>query len=203
MIRYAIAAVVAAVVALSPLQAGEFNKKLNIGDAAPEWKNLPGTDDRQHSLADLKDKDVVVMVITCNHCPVAQAYQERIVAFAKQHAGPNSKVALVAINVNNLEEDKMPKMKERAKEAGFNFSYLYDESQQIGRAYGASVTPEFFVLNKERKIVYMGAMDDSQNVKNVKHNYLEPAVEAALKGQKPATAETQAKGCSVKYENKK
>jgi len=200
MIRFATALLVAAGMALaSPALAGEFNKKVSIGDAAPAFTSLEGVDGKMHSLADYKDKDVLVVVITCNHCPVAVAYEDRIIAFAKKYASDaKSKVGLVAINVNNLDADKLPKMKERAKEKGFNFPYLYDASQKIGRELGASVTPEFFVLNKERKIVYMGAMDDNQN--NPKVNYLEPAVEATLKGETIKTKETRARGCSVKYE---
>lgn len=198
MIRFAIALVVAGL-ASAPLQAGEFNKKLNIGDAAPAFASLEGVDGKTYSLDSFKDKDVVVISITCNHCPVAVAYEDRIISFAKKVASsPDSKVAFVAINVNNLEADKLPKMKERAKEKGFNFPYLYDPSQKIARELGASVTPEFFVLNKDRKIVYMGALDDSQNSPKV--NYLEPAVEAALKGETPKTKETRARGCTVKYE---
>ncbi len=195
-------AVLALVVALTvPASAGKFNKKVSIGDAAPTFSELPGVDDKTHSLADFKDKDVLVVVVTCNHCPVAVAYEDRLIAFTKKYAsGSDSKVGLVAINVNNLEADKLPKMKERAKEKGFNFPYLHDESQAIGRSLGASVTPEFFVLNKERKIVYMGAMDD--NLNNPKTDYLSPAVDAALKGEKISTTETRARGCSVKYENK-
>jgi peroxiredoxin len=199
MFRLTLALGLAASLALAgTAQAGKYNRKLNIGDAAPTFAGLPGVDGQSHSLADFKDKDVVVVVVTCNHCPVAVAYEDRIINFAKKHAGPDSKVALVAINVNNLEADKLPKMKERAQEKGFNFPYLYDESQKVGRDYGASVTPEFFVLNKERKIVYMGAMDDDMNSPKV--NYLEAAVTSALKGDKPAEAETRARGCGVKYE---
>jgi peroxiredoxin len=181
---------------------GQYNRRLSVGDQAPAWVGLPGTDGKSHSLADLHDKDVVVVVFTCNHCPVAVAYEDRIINFANKHAGPDSKVAVVAINVNNIDKDRMPKMKERAAEKGFPYPYLYDETQQIGRQYGASVTPEFFVLNKERKVVYMGAMDNNMNVAKATANYLEPAVEAALHGQTPAKAETRAMGCSMKYENK-
>jgi peroxiredoxin len=179
--------------------AGEFNKKLNIGDAAPAWENLPGTDDKNHSLADLKDKDVVVLVFTCNSCPVAVGYDDRIIAFAKKHAGKDSKVALVAVNVNVIEEDRLPKMKEHAKEKGFTFPYLFDESQKIARAYGATYTPEFFVLNKERKIAYMGAMDDKNSEASAKVNYLEPAVTALLKGEKTEKGETLGRGCLIRY----
>src|SRR5262249_21863064 len=151
--------------------------------------------------SDLKDKDVVVVVVTCNHCPVAVAYEDRIIEFAKKYtSSPESKVGLVAINVNNNNTDKLDKMKERAKTKGFNVTYVYEESQKIGRDLGATKTPEFFVLNKERKVVYMGAMDDSQPVKNVKKRYLEDAVDALLKGEKISTTETAARGCSVQYE---
>ena len=109
-------------VGFSPAQGGgKFNKKIKIGAAAPTYANLPGVDGKSHSLADLKDKDVVVLVITCNHCPVAVGYEDRIVEFAKKHAGSGSKVGFVAINVNTIEADKLPRMVERAKEKGFNF----------------------------------------------------------------------------------
>jgi peroxiredoxin len=193
MVRCAVAALM--VVALTlPLQAGEFNKKVSIGDACPTFTGLDGVDGKTHSLGDYK-QDVVVVIVTCNHCPVAVAYEDRIIEFTKKYAG---KVAVVAINVNNLDADKLPRMKERAKEKGFNFDYIYDPSQKIGKELGATVTPEFFVLNKERKIVYMGAMDDAQNSPKV--NYLDPAVDAALKGEKPVKTETRARGCGVKYE---
>ena len=95
-------------------------------------------------------------------------------------------------------------MKERAKKKGFPYSYLHDDSQKIGRALGATVTPEIFVLNKERKIVYMGRFDDSwQKAENVKKKYLEDAVNALLKGEKIAQAETSPYGCSVVYKEEK
>jgi peroxiredoxin len=200
MIRYAAAALVAVGLAVAG-QAGEFNKKLNIGDAAPAFSQLEGVDGKMHALADYKDKDVLVVVITCNHCPIAVAYEDRIIDFAKKHtASPDSKIGLVAINVNNLEQDKLDKMKERAKEKGFNFPYLYDPSQKIAKELGATKTPEFFVLNKDRKVVYMGAMDDSNNPKSAKVNFLEDAVKSALSGSKPEKAETAARGCSVKFD---
>lgn len=198
MYRSVAAAVVGAGMFLTLItQAGEFNKKLSIGDAAPTWSDLPGVDGKTHALDDLKDKDVVVVVFTCNHCPVAMAYEDRIIAFTKKYAGKDSKLAVVAICANDLDEDRLPKMKERAESKGFNFPYLYDESQKAGRAFGATVTPEFFVLNKERKVVYMGAMDDAMY--DPKVSYLEKAVTATLKGEKPEKAETRARGCSVKY----
>lgn len=177
--------------------AGEFNQTLNVGDEAPAWEKLPGTDGREHALADLKDKDVVVVVFTCNSCPVAVGYEDRILALAKQHA---EKVAFVAINVNRIPEDSLEQMKLRAEEKGFPFAYLFDESQQIAREYGAQSTPEFFVLNKERKIVYMGALDDSTDAAAVKTQYLAAAIAAALEGKAPATQETYPHGCRIRFE---
>jgi peroxiredoxin len=176
--------------------AAEYNPTLNIGDAAPAWKDLPGVDDAKHSLDDLKDKKLVVVAFTCNSCPVATDYEDRIIALAKKRAGD---VALVAINVNRITDDSLPKMQERAREKKFPFSYLYDETQQIARDYGATFTPEFFVLGPDRKIVYMGGMDDNSNPSAVKNNYLEPAIEAALEGKAPAVRETVARGCRIRY----
>jgi peroxiredoxin len=179
--------------------AGEYNPVLNIGDTAPAWTDLPGVDGKKHSLADVKDKEVLIVVFTCNSCPVAQDYEDRIVALAQKHAGAQGKSALVAINVNKIEEDSLPKMQERAKSKGFSFPYLFDETQKIAKDFGATYTPEFFVFNKERKLVYMGGMDDDTNAAKVKTNYVEPAIQAALNGTKPATTETVARGCLVRY----
>ena len=138
----------------------------------------------------------MVVVFTCNSCPVAADYEDRIIAFAKRHA---TDVAVVAINVNRIAEDSLPKMKERASEKHFPFVYLYDESQKIAKAYGATFTPEFFILDADRKIAYMGGMDDNSNPGEVKAEYLEPAITAVLAGEKPAKTETVARvaGCAM------
>ncbi|GIW82716.1 MAG: thioredoxin family protein [Gemmatales bacterium] len=199
MFRY-VPVIVASLALAVTVQAGKFNKKLNIGDPAPVFVDLEATDGKKYSLDSFADKDVLVVCITCNHCPVAVAYEDRIIGFVSKYCKPGGRIGFIAINVNNLEADRLPKMKERAKAKGFNFVYAYDPSQKIGRALGASVTPEFFVFNKDRKLVYMGAMDDSMNQPKV--NYLESAVKAALAGKTAAPAETRARGCSVKYEKK-
>ncbi len=198
MIRYAAALLIVGAVAVGLSQAQ--GEKLKIGDPMPNFTKLPGVDGKMHSLSDYKDKEVLVVTITCNHCPVAQAYEDRIIAFTKKHASPGSKVGLIAINVNNLEADKLDKMKIRAEQRGFNFPYLYDESQKIGRALNATVTPEFYVFDKNRKLVYWGRMDDSQNAANAKTNDLEQAVQAVSRGETPTVTRTKAFGCSVKYE---
>jgi peroxiredoxin len=200
MTRTATAALAALLALTTAAPAGEYNKALSVGDHAPAWTDLPGTDGKPHSLADLKDRPVVVLVFTCNSCPVAVDYEDRIIAFAKKHAGPDGKVALVAVNVNTGPEDRLPKMKERAQEKGFPFPYLYDESQKTARLYGASYTPEFFVLDKDRRIAYMGAMDDKTQPDAVKVHHLEDAVAAVLNGQKPTVAETLARGCRIAFQ---
>lgn len=176
--------------------AGEFNKKLNVGDAAPAWKGLPGTDGKKHSLADLAAKDVVVVVFTCNSCACSEEYEDRIIAFAEKY---KEKVGLVAINVNTIPEDRLEAMTKKAAKKKFPFPYLYDESQQIARDYGATYTPEFFVLDKARKVAYLGAMDDKTKADAVTERYLEAAVEAVLKGKKPPKGETIAHGCLIRY----
>ena len=177
--------------------AGEFNEVLSIGDTAPTWKDLPGTDGKSHSFADLEKADVVVIVFTCTSCPTAVDYEDRLQALTKKYAGDH--VAVVAVSVNRVEADKLPALTKRVAEKKFAFHYLYDESQKIAKDYGAIFTPEFFVLNKDRKIVYMGAMDDSTDPAGVKIHYVENAIAAAKRGEKPAVTETIARGCRVRW----
>lgn len=172
--------------------------KLKIGDKAPEWKDLPGVDGKDHSLGDYGDAKVVVVVFTCNHCPVAVAYEDRLVEFQKDYKDKG--VQVVAINVNNLPADKLDKMKERAESKGFNFPYVYDESQKSGREYGATCTPHFFALDKDRKVAYMGAMDDNNNPDKAKEKWLRDAVDSILDGKEPAKASTQQRGCGIKWD---
>ena len=181
-------------------EAGEYNPVLNIGDKAPDWKELPGVDGKKLSLSGLNKKDVVVLAFICNSCPYAVDYENRLIAFAKKHSGKDSKVALVTVNVNKVDEDLPANMKEKAEAKGFKFPYLFDETQQIAKDYGAGFTPEFFVLNKDRKVVYMGAMDDSPNADKVKRRYVEEAVAAALVGKLPEVRETVPIGCRIRIE---
>ena len=201
MLRYAAAALTAGLMLVGACDArAQGQTKLKVGDKAPAFNALPGIDGKALSLSDVKG-DVLVVCITCNHCPVAVGYEDRLIDFVKKH-GKDGKVAFVAINVNNLEADKLDKMKQRAQERGFNFPYLYDASQAIATALGAKVTPHFFVFNKERKLVYQGAMDDNNDANRVKTNYLEPAVQAALRGGSPSTTTTTARGCGIVYERR-
>ncbi len=186
----------------SPAGAGKFNKKLNIGDAAPTWDKLEATDGKKYALADFKDKDVLVVVFTCNTCIVAEGYEERLIAFAAECNKQGSKVGFVAINVNTGKDDALPAMKERAGKRKFGFTYLYDPSQKSALAYGANFTPECFVLTKERKVAYMGAFDDKP-AGEPKTLFVADAVKAVLAGRSAGTAETSAAaGCKIKFNKK-
>lgn len=199
-VRHKYVAILVLATIAAPVNAGEYNPVLSVGDKAPEWKELPGVDGKKYSLTGLEKKQVVVLAFTCNSCPYAVDYEERLVAFARKYTGEKKPVALVAVNVNKVEEDLPPKMLERAKSRGFTFPYLYDETQQIAKDYGAGATPEFFVLNQERKVVYMGSMDDSPDVDKVAKRYVEEAVQAALDGKLPEVKETVPIGCRIRFE---
>jgi peroxiredoxin len=180
--------------------AGKFNAKLSPGDAAPTWSKLPGIDGQPHSFDDYAASRLLVVVFTCNHCPVAQAYEDRLIAVAHDYASRG--VQLMAINCNRLAADQLPAMRERAKQKQFNFSYLYDASQQTGRAYGARVTPEVFVIDRQRRITYQGAIDDNwQDARQAKQPYLRLALDALLAGRQPEPAETKPIGCGIQYED--
>jgi len=175
----------------------KFNKVVSIGDAAPDWADLSGVDDRTHSLADYREVKLVVVVFTCNHCPVAKMYEERLMEFARKY---EKKVQVVAISVSRNGADGLAKMKTRAAEKGFPFPYVYDESQKSARSYGATATPHFFVLDHDRKIAYMGAFDDNFDRDKVAKHYLADAVEALLAGNEPRVKESLQRGCAIEYE---
>lgn len=183
----------------APAFAGKYNKTLSIGDAAPEWKDLPGTDGEQHSLAELAKYDVVVIAFTCNTCEYAIDYEERLQALHKQLSA-EGRAVVVAINPNQIKEDLLPAMQERAETRGLDYLYLHDDTQAVAKSYGATWTPEFVVLNKDRQVVYLGAMDDNPELKKEQTTkYLEAAVAAALAGKAPEVAETPGVGCLVRY----
>jgi len=171
---------------------------LKIGDAAPKWEGIVGIDDQKHGLADYAGAKVLVVIFTCNHCPVAVAYEDRLVALYKEYKDKG--VQIVAVNVNKIEPDRLDKMKERAKAKGFLFPYLYDDTQAIGRDYGAVKTPQVFVFDAQRKLAYTGAIDDSRKADAVTKHYLRDALDALLAGKKPPEAETNAMGCGIQYD---
>lgn len=189
----------AAIVWPAAVLGGQFNKDKSIGDAAPQWQDLPGVDGEKHSLADLASKDVVVVVFTCNSCPYAVDVENRLIALHEQLAAAGNG-ALVAICSNANKEDTLEEITARAKERNFEFAYLHDdEKASLANAFGARRTPEFFVLDRERKIVYMGALDDSPDGKNIREKYVEKAIEAALAGKVPEVTETPPVGCLIRF----
>ena len=188
---------VLAAVTLLVANAG-FAAGVKIGDPAPDFKGIIGIDDKQHSLSDFSDAKLVVLVFICNHCPVARAYEDRLVALQNDYQAKG--VQVVAVNVNNMPADGLEKMKERAKAKGFNFLYLYDATQKIGRDYGAAVTPHVFLVDQKRKIGYTGAIDDAQKPDQVKKHFLRDAIDALLSGKEPPVTATKQFGCGIKYE---
>ncbi len=197
MLRSAIGSLVLVSAALAA-QASFAATKLNIADPAPQWTGIAGTDGKSHSLADYKDSKAIVVVFTCNRCPVAQAYQDRLIAIQKDYKDKG--VQVIAICVNKDADDDLDAMKTRATSAGFNFPYLYDLTQQVGRDYGATCTPHIFVLDKDRKLAYRGAIDDDMDAEKVHQHYVRAALDAVLSGKAPATAITQQQGCGIHYE---
>jgi peroxiredoxin len=175
------------------LTAGSFANAadLAIGDKAPTFKGIPGADGKEYSTDSFKDAKVVVICFTCNSCPVAVAYEDRMIEFAKKYKDKG--VAFIAINQKGAED--IEAVKKRAEEKGFPFAYCYDKSQDAARAYGARVTPHFFVLDKDRTVQYMGAFDDNGDAP--KTPYLANAVDSLLEGKKPEKAVTKEFGCGI------
>ena len=185
---------------------------LKLGAAAPDF-TLPGVDGRDWSLKDFSQAKALAVVFTCNHCPTAQAYEERLKRIVADYREKG--VAVVAISPNDpksvrLDElgysdlgDSFEDMKVRAKDAAFNFPYLYDGgTETVSRAYGPVVTPHVFVFDAERKLRYVGRVDDSEREALVKRQDLRLALDAVLAGTAPEVGETKTFGCSVKWAGK-
>ena len=173
-----------------------------VGDHVEDFtlKNVNG---KMVSMKDYKDAKGFIVIFTCNHCPYAVAYENRIIALDKKYSKLGYPV--IAINPNNPEkqkDDSYDLMKVRAKEKGFTFPYLFDEGQKIYPKFGATKTPHVYVVQKTSKssvVKYIGAIDDNyEDEKAVKHKYVEDAVDALLQGKEVLVKETKAIGCSIK-----
>lgn len=165
--------------------------------------SLKNVDGKTVSLAEQKSKGVVV-IFTCNHCPFSQAYEDRIIALHNAYASKGYPV--LAINPNDAvksPDDSYEKMQERAKSKGFPFPYLYDESQEVAKAFGAARTPHVFIVQKEGKdwvLKYIGAIDNNtESAEKADKKYTEDAINDLLAGKNPAMAETKAIGCTIKW----
>jgi peroxiredoxin len=172
---------------------------VSVIEIAPAF-DLPGVDGRTHSLAEYADASVLVLVQSCNHCPYVLAWEGRINALQREYGDRG--VRIVAINSNDAAAypaDSFERMIEHARDAGYVFDYLYDESQELARALGAERTPEAFVFDADRRLVYHGAVDDNREEDGVATHYLRDAIEAALAGEPPPVVDTPAVGCTVKW----
>ena len=196
------------------LSAQQKAKTLEIGRQAPDF-NLPGVDGRNYRLADFAEAKILVVIFTCNHCPTAQAYEDRIMKLTSDFKSKG--VAVVAISPNDPEAvrldelgysdmgDTFEEMKIRVRDKGYNFPYLYDgKTQAVTIAYGAVATPHLFIFDSQRKLRYAGRFDDSEKKpKQVKSNDAINAIEAILAGRKVPVEKTMAFGCSIKWANKR
>ncbi len=173
-----------------------------IGDYTSDFslKNING---EMVSLSDFKEAKGFLVIFTCNTCPYAIAYEDRIIALNEKYKAQG--VPVIAINPNNPQKqpgDSFDKMKVRAKEKGFSFPYLFDEGQKVYPQYGATRTPHVFLLEKTQegnKVRYIGTIDDNyQDASDVETKYVEDAVDAMLSGEEIEVTNTRAIGCSIK-----
>jgi peroxiredoxin len=175
--------------------------ELKINDTMPPFTSLPATDMKKYSSADFQNKNILIVVFSCNHCPYVQAYEERMIKLQSEY-GPKG-VQMIAINsneINNYPEDSFDKMAARAAKKKFNFVYVRDEDQSVATAFGATHTPEFFLFDDKRKLRYHGRMDDNwQESGSVKENYLRDALDSILNGEEIQVPETYSVGCTIKW----
>ncbi|MEO0323584.1 MAG: thioredoxin family protein [Myxococcota bacterium] len=176
------------------------SKGLPVGTSAPPFA-LPGVDGATHRLEDFADARALVVIFTCNHCPYAVALEDRFIALQEETRVAG--VRLVAISANdarNYPADSFEAMKARSEAKGFNFPYLYDESQAVARAYDAACTPDPFVFDASRKLVYNGRVDDSwRDASRVTRRDLRAAIDHALAGTALDFEAQPALGCSIKW----
>ena len=182
-------------ISLLAVTAAPVHATLQPGETAPDFK-LFGIDYKYHSLARHAGTKAYVLLFTCNHCPVAKEYEDKLIEIAKTYQPKG--VKFLAINPNPADmvaKDGFPEMQQRAKEKGFPYPYLYDETQEVARAYGAKVTPHIFVVAPDRKVLYEGAVDN----RHKEPHYLTDALDAILAGKTVEADNTAEFGCSVKY----
>ncbi|NJM93578.1 MAG: thioredoxin family protein [Cytophagales bacterium] len=174
----------------------------NIGDAVADF-SLKNVDGQQVQLSDYKDRKGVIVVFTCNHCPFAKMWEDRIIDLHQKYAAKGFPV--VAVNPNpNHEGDRFADMQARAEKKKYGFPYLIDETQGVSKSFGASRTPHVFILENmggEFKVAYIGAIDNNyKDPKAVSERYVEDAVNSLLAGKRPKVDMTKSVGCGIKWE---
>lgn len=171
-----------------------------VGDKAADF-SLKNVDGKMVSLSSYSDAKGYIVVFTCNSCPYSVMYEDRIIALYNKYASKGFPV--IAINPNDVKKspkDSYELMKERAKEKGFPFAYLYDDTQSITKKYGATNTPHVYVLDKKMEVKYIGAIDNNtKDAEAADKKYVEAAVDALLNGEKISTTKTKAIGCTIKW----
>jgi peroxiredoxin len=174
---------------------------LPLGTTAPDF-TLPDTNGKIVSLADFKDKPALLVMFICNHCPYVKHIRTGLAQLARDYL-PRG-VGIVGVNSNdvaNYPDDSPAKMKEEAKSAGYLFPYLYDESQAVAKAYCAACTPDIYLFDKSRKLVYRGQFDDSRpgNGIPVTGKDLRAALDAVLAGKPISSNQKASMGCNIKW----
>ena len=166
--------------------------------ATTKMKNVDG---KMVSIADVKGKAGTLVIFTCNHCPFAKAWEERIVELGNGYVKRGLGVILVNANdPTSHEDDGFTQMQERAKSRGMQIPYVVDETSGVARAFGATVTPEAFLFGADGKLVYHGTIDDNrEDPTKVGKHYLRDALDAVMAGKPPAPAETKSLGCGIKF----
>lgn len=176
------------------------SKGMPLGTAAPPF-SLPNVDGEPRSLDSFADVSILVVVFTCNHCPYAIASEDRLIELQNDYGTRG--VQIVAINPNDADkypDDSFGRMKTRAAEKGFNFPYLRDETQEVARAYDAACTPDVFVFDRDRKLIYNGRIDDNwQHPDQVTRRDLRAVLDAALQGGTVDFDHVPSMGCSIKW----
>lgn len=171
-----------------------------LGTPAHDF-NLPGIDGKMYSLESFKDKKVLAVIFMCNHCPYVKAVLQRLIDLQNDFA--DREVRLVGINSNDAvkyPDDSMENMKKTAEEKNFSFPYLFDETQNTARQYGAVCTPDIYVYGEERKLLYRGRIDDNwESPGNVKQRDLRNAIDCILNGREVAGEQIPSMGCSIKW----
>ncbi len=171
---------------------------VKLGSVAPYF-NLPDTLGKNVSIEDF-DSEVLIIVFTCNHCPYAKAVEERLIKLGKEYKNDVDFVLISSNDSENYPEDSPKKMAERHTEKGYPFPYLYDETQEVAKAYSAVCTPDIFLYNEDRKLEYRGRIDDNwQNPEQVEREELKMAIEAVLNGKTIDFEQKPSMGCNIKW----